>query len=192
MARLTLRSGGEVYDLRLAGPDADGNVRLSGVRRNAAGQGVPVADLEARARVGPNAIELVAPSGVLRCAIARAGRGVWVGWRGRSAYFEAAGDARRGAAAAAVSADEVRAPMTGVIVEVRVAPGERVASGDLVAVMEAMKMEYRLLAPCAGEVESVRVLPGERVELGDLVARIARAAGDRPASRDDSPAAVSQ
>jgi acetyl-CoA/propionyl-CoA carboxylase biotin carboxyl carrier protein len=66
---------------------------------------------------------------------------------------------------------ELRSPMPGTVVAVPVADGARVEPGDTVVVVEAMKMEHRLVAPAAGTV-SVRVAPGDLVRLDQVVARV--------------------
>ena len=58
------------------------------------------------------------------------------------------------------------APMPGVIVEVRVAPGEQVAAGRTLVVMEGMKMEHHVSAPYDGTVTEVLVAPGDQVDNG--------------------------
>jgi 3-methylcrotonyl-CoA carboxylase alpha subunit/acetyl-CoA/propionyl-CoA carboxylase biotin carboxyl carrier protein len=60
----------------------------------------------------------------------------------------------------------VVAPMPGTVLEIRVAPGDRVADGDVLGMMEAMKMELSLKAPFAGTVESVDATVGAQVALG--------------------------
>jgi len=52
-------------------------------------------------------------------------------------------------------------------------PGDEVAAGDPVAVIEAMKMESTIGAPVGGRVERVAVADGTRVERGDLLVVIA-------------------
>jgi biotin carboxyl carrier protein len=64
---------------------------------------------------------------------------------------------------------DVRAPMTGRIVAVRVKPGDGVKAGDVLVTLEAMKMEYRLAAPSPGTVAEVKCAQGERVEIGTLL-----------------------
>ena len=58
------------------------------------------------------------------------------------------------------------APMPGVIVEVRVEPGEQVAAGRTLVVMEGMKMEHHVSAPCDGTVTEVLVAAGDQVDNG--------------------------
>ncbi len=62
------------------------------------------------------------------------------------------------------------APMPGVVLEVAVAPGAAVAAGDLIAVLEAMKMEHRLEAPHAGIVREVGAEAGAFVDAGAVLA----------------------
>lgn len=61
------------------------------------------------------------------------------------------------------------APMPGLIVRVHVRPGDVVAAGQPLVVMEAMKMENELRATAAGVVRSVAVLPGAAVEKGTVL-----------------------
>jgi biotin carboxyl carrier protein len=60
----------------------------------------------------------------------------------------------------------VLSPMTGVVVEVFVKPGDGVAEGDVLMVIEAMKMNNELRAQVAGTVSEVYVQEGRRVEPG--------------------------
>jgi biotin carboxyl carrier protein len=61
------------------------------------------------------------------------------------------------------------APMTGSIVEVRCSAGEHVEPGDVLLVIESMKMNNELRSPAAGRVDQVPVKPGQRVNAGDLL-----------------------
>jgi len=106
----------------------------------------------------------------LRVAIVRSGDAAWVSCDGivRRVAPEAAptnGPAR--------AERELRAPMTGRVVKVTAAPGRSVRARELLVVLEAMKMEYRLTAPRDGVVESVSCAEGERVDLGRVLVTLA-------------------
>jgi acetyl-CoA/propionyl-CoA/long-chain acyl-CoA carboxylase, biotin carboxylase, biotin carboxyl carrier protein len=99
---------------------------------------------------------------VLPAALAPAG-GV------RRAAPKRAGGAR---AAVAVSGDALTSPMQGTIVKVAVAEGQQVAVGDLIVVLEAMKMEQPLLAHKAGTVVSLSAQIGATVTAGAALCEI--------------------
>jgi 3-methylcrotonyl-CoA carboxylase alpha subunit/acetyl-CoA/propionyl-CoA carboxylase biotin carboxyl carrier protein len=65
-----------------------------------------------------------------------------------------------------VSDGTITAPMPGTVLEIRVAEGEQVEEGQVLGMMEAMKMELSLKAPFAGTVTSVAGMAGEQVPLG--------------------------
>lgn len=67
---------------------------------------------------------------------------------------------------------EVQAVMSGRVVTVTVAEGDRVEAGQLIAVLEAMKMEHRLLAPIDGSVSQVAVAAGDQVQSRQLLLAI--------------------
>lgn len=66
------------------------------------------------------------------------------------------------------------APMPGVILETKVAAGQQVEKGDVVMVLEAMKMKNDLHASRTGIVESIDVNPGEQVKYGQVLLRFAK------------------
>lgn len=74
--------------------------------------------------------------------------------------------------AATVSEGAVTAIMPGKIIRVLVAEGDEVAEGDIVCILEAMKMENELKAPQAGTVSDLYALPGQDVETGAVLAVI--------------------
>lgn len=66
----------------------------------------------------------------------------------------------------------LRAPLTGVVVETRVAAGDAVVQGDVMIVVEAMKMLNELRARVAGTVSAVHPEAGQRVEIGEVLIEI--------------------
>jgi acetyl-CoA/propionyl-CoA carboxylase biotin carboxyl carrier protein len=80
---------------------------------------------------------------------------------------------KRGAqAGAAASGDAVTAPMQGTVVKVAVEEGQQVAAGDLVVVLEAMKMENPVTAHKHGTITGLAVEAGAAVTQGTVLAEI--------------------
>ncbi|KAG6124934.1 hypothetical protein E4U22_000891 [Claviceps purpurea] len=75
----------------------------------------------------------------------------------------------------ASDSSQVGAPMSGVLVELRVHEGTDVKKGDPLAVLSAMKMEMVISAPHSGKVASLQVKEGDSVDGSDLVCRITKA-----------------
>ncbi|HEX3778242.1 MAG TPA: acetyl/propionyl/methylcrotonyl-CoA carboxylase subunit alpha [Pseudonocardiaceae bacterium] len=96
------------------------------------------------------------------------------GGGGSAAATGAAKPRKRGGSksAAAVSGDAVAAPMQGTIVKVAIEDGQQVAAGDLVVVLEAMKMENPVSAHKAGTVTGLAVSPGDAVTQGTVLLEI--------------------
>jgi len=76
------------------------------------------------------------------------------------------------AAEALEGGDEVKAPMPGKVLEVRVADGDTVEAGQKLLVLEAMKMEHALTAPRDGVIEAVNVKAGAQVTDGAVLVRL--------------------
>ncbi|MGI8923413.1 MAG: acetyl-CoA carboxylase biotin carboxyl carrier protein subunit [Fimbriimonadales bacterium] len=92
--------------------------------------------------------------------------GVWVSCNGNSARFS------RPDGMSDRTDHEARAPMTGKVVSIPVNVGDCVKRGDDLAVLEAMKMEYRLEAEADGVVAELGAKEGELVDLGQLLVRL--------------------
>ena len=75
-------------------------------------------------------------------------------------------------AAAPAGANKVTAPMPGTILQVKVSQGQSVKKGDVICVLEAMKMENDIPAPCDGVIASINVQKGASVNAGDVLASI--------------------
>ena len=72
-------------------------------------------------------------------------------------------------AAAPAGGEKVSAPMPGNILAVNVAAGDTVKRGQVLMILEAMKMENEIMAPCDGTIASVHTSKGSAVESGALL-----------------------
>jgi 3-methylcrotonyl-CoA carboxylase alpha subunit len=97
----------------------------------------------------------------------REGTDVWVKWRGEIYVLDTAGQER---SIDTLAGSEITAPMPGVVLAVHARPGQRVKRGDLVCVVEAMKMELRVEAPGDGTVTKVLCAQGDQVRRGQRLA----------------------
>jgi biotin carboxyl carrier protein len=75
----------------------------------------------------------------------------------------------RAAAAPAISAQEIRAPMPGNILDIAVAVGDSVSVGQSLCALEAMKMKSAIRSPREGVIETVHVVEGQVVTHGELL-----------------------
>lgn len=85
---------------------------------------------------------------------------------------------RRTEGAGGLSRHDIHAPMPGLVVSTRVVPGDTVAPGRVVAVMEAMKMQMEIRAPAAGRVLAVPARAGEEVPRGAVLVTLATGPGE--------------
>lgn len=75
-------------------------------------------------------------------------------------------------APAAGAGEPINSPMPGTILKVNVAAGQTVKSGDILMILEAMKMENEIMAPKDGTITSVSISEGATVESGTLLCTI--------------------
>ncbi len=66
----------------------------------------------------------------------------------------------------------LKAPMPGLVVSVPVEEGQEVAKGDVLVVLESMKMQNELKSPKAGKVEKVKVAAGQTVDQGEVMVTV--------------------
>jgi methylmalonyl-CoA carboxyltransferase small subunit len=75
-----------------------------------------------------------------------------------------------GAQAGPVNEEKVcRSPVAGIVVRVVAQPGQAIQVGDILLVLEAMKMETNITAPLKGKVSAVKAAAGEGVQVGQVV-----------------------
>ena len=150
--RFLYRAGEREHEVEVA-PDGDGRFRVT----------VDGTVLELAASLRGDALELTSHAGTAR---------VWVSRDGALRYVTAPGlgdvvlereERRRGAEE---TGGGLASPMPGKVVKVLAAPGDAVAKGDTLVVVEAMKTELTIVAPRAATVAAVHVEPGQMCDAG--------------------------
>lgn len=68
--------------------------------------------------------------------------------------------------------NNVAAPMPGTIIGVNKNKGDQVKQGDILLILEAMKMENEIMAPCDGTIANIHVVSGASVNAGDILIEI--------------------
>lgn len=81
-------------------------------------------------------------------------------------------NSRRGRKAKSVNSGSLTAPISGIVISVHVTPGEAVEAGQVLLVLESMKMQMEMRSDCAGVVDSVNVQPKTQIAKGELLIRI--------------------
>jgi acetyl-CoA/propionyl-CoA carboxylase biotin carboxyl carrier protein len=122
----------------------------------------------AAAAAGADGLELEVDGVSRRLRVERDGEAVWI-LDGRSAPLRFAPVSEAGTRAAGAVAGSLEAPMPGVVIEVRTAPGAAVAEGDVLVVLESMKMELSVQSPRGGAIADVMVEKGEQVARGQTL-----------------------
>jgi biotin carboxyl carrier protein len=106
--------------------------------------------------------------------MARSGEGTWVWSAGRARLVKDADvEQRRKSRAPGATAREITPPTPASVVRILVEKGEKVAKGQGILVVSAMKMEMTLTAPYSGTVSSVNTTVGAQVSPGEILAEIA-------------------
>ncbi|QFG26063.1 biotin carboxylase N-terminal domain-containing protein [Actinomadura sp. WMMB 499] len=150
-------AGGEPVEVRVQGRASAARVRV--------GDGEPV---EASLR----GTTLTYAGRTITFAAARDGDTLWLGREGRAWALGEHVAAEGGAAAAGAGDGVLRSPMPGTVLAVKAAEGDRVAAGQALVVVEAMKMEHTVTAPLAGVVARLPVRAGAQVALDAVLAVI--------------------
>lgn len=105
--------------------------------------------------------------------ILRDGSNYWFHHEGRTFFVEDENARSAKKAQKGSNPLQVVAPMPGKIIKTNVVPGKTVKAGDVVVVMEAMKMEYSLKAETDGIVKGVACKEGDQVTLGKILVQLA-------------------
>ncbi|HEY4279939.1 MAG TPA: biotin carboxylase N-terminal domain-containing protein, partial [Conexibacter sp.] len=112
-------------------------------------------------------------------------------WIGRDGYQMEVAPARAGGGELGAAGESLAAPMPGTILLVHVADGDAVREGDVLVVMESMKMELSVTAPYDGVVDGLTVRPGDKVALRETLLEV-HAAGDAQSAAADPSRAPSE
>jgi biotin carboxyl carrier protein len=98
---------------------------------------------------------------------------LWVHFEGRTFIYESPAQKKFGRSGAGkAKSGNLIAPMPGKITKLLKKSGDQVQSGEVVLVMEAMKMEYTLKADIGGKIQKINCQVGDQVALGKLLAQI--------------------
>ena len=120
----------------------------------------------------PGLISIIRDGVPQQAYVTREGRALRVIVDGRVFILGPVGAGGRGRGAAGGMGDapgKITAPLAGVVVDVKVKEGDTLEARQVVAVVEAMKMQNEVQAPMAGTVKRVAAVAGSRIEKGDLV-----------------------
>jgi biotin carboxyl carrier protein len=98
-----------------------------------------------------------------RAAFVKTGGDIYLQYEGKEYHLSEAGQRHR---AAPGQSGDLRAPMAGKIIQVLVQPGDTVAAGDPLLILEAMKMEQQIAAPKDGVVDRILCEVNEQVAAG--------------------------
>ena len=173
--RLLAPAGG-VATSRLLAEEEDGTTKLE-VRLLPDGRRLVIdaeGETELALRISAGSFELTCDDRLLRGSHAASGERIRLSLDGETFEIGIGSEARPAAASGNGSAGSgaVLAPMPGVVAEVRAAPGDRVEAGQVVIVLESMKLFTSLTAGIDGVVSEVACQPGETVQAGKRIVLI--------------------
>jgi acetyl-CoA/propionyl-CoA carboxylase biotin carboxyl carrier protein len=157
---------------RVAGPDGPLQVVVTGSPRSATVQVGDAEPVAASAEPIPDGLLLTVEGRTTTALVAPHGATTWVHVDGGTYPITELPPERLGAGAGAHDGD-VRSPMPGAVIAVNVAAGDEVAKGQVLMVVEAMKMEHALAAPFDGEVTDLAVRVGDQVVVDQLLLSVA-------------------
>jgi 3-methylcrotonyl-CoA carboxylase alpha subunit len=107
-----------------------------------------------------------------KALVEKIGSRLWVHLNGRTFTYEPAKKIRKNEKSGGRIAGDITAPMPGKIIKVSVSVGDKVKAGQVLLVMEAMKMEYTLKAPADGKISAINCKAGDQVALGAVLAHV--------------------
>jgi len=167
--RLLAPAGG-VATSRLIAEEEDGTTKLE-VRLLPDGRRIvldPDGEIELALRAGAETFELTFADRLLRGSHATTGERIRLTLEGETFVIGIGSEARPAVAAGSGGAGSgaILAPMPGVVAEVRVAPGDTVEAGQVVVVLESMKLFTSLPAGIGGVVADIACRPGDTVQAG--------------------------
>ena len=142
-------------EIRIEGGAISGAATASGARAQWGGDGTLLCEIDGIARSYVVALE----AGTV--------------WIARDGHQLCLAPERRQRAGAGAGSGSLEAPMPGKVLIVETANGQRVEEGDVLLVLESMKMELQITAPAAGTVEGLELEVGDRVAQGDALVAVA-------------------
>lgn len=176
MPKWTLRRGSETFHVEVTPQGERWRVRVEA----SGGSLLHTADVAVQAR--PPRFFIRGLDGPKEVIAIVSGPDVWVAGDGYAVRIPWMPYARPTSRPTGPPVEEVRAPMTGRIVDLRVQPGQAVEAGAVLLVIEAMKMEVQVQAPQAAVVTDVWVQVGDPVDQGQVLLRLR----SRPADTEES------
>jgi len=135
--------------------------------------------------VGPSALRVVIDGHGRTVRVARVGSDIHVAVDGTVHVFSPDAGPGTDGGTKAIASPDIVAPMTGKVLQVLVAEGQTVEAGDGLLIVEAMKMENRIVAEARGTVRKIRVAEGQVVNGGDVLLELEYPKTEPAADRAD-------